>query len=113
MRLIDADALIKNILNWQKELKNDESKELLSQVIHCINAKDTVFDPQKFIDETLEQKLELEYIEKEDVPDAVIYNGAIEDIMDKIKYAMNPNCWKQFQWETKIRNKQEEEELDR
>ena len=34
MRAIDADELVENILNWQKMLPDDKSKELLTQVIN-------------------------------------------------------------------------------
>lgn len=99
MRAIDADELVENILNWQKMLPDDKSKELLTQVIHCIDAKRTVFDLQKLICEIHEQKLDYEYVLKEDIKDATVYNGALDDVMEKVKMSTNPYCWDKFTWE--------------
>lgn len=50
MNLIDRDYLIENINNWKNTLTDDKSKELLTEVIHCIKAKNTIVDMQKLID---------------------------------------------------------------
>ncbi len=98
MDLIDRDYLLKNIINWQKTIKDNNSKKLLTEVIHCIQAKDTIVDMQKLIDGVNFQKIGLEYLDDKDIKDATIYNGAIDNSINGIKNAVNPNYIKAFDW---------------
>ena len=50
MDLIDRDYLLNNIAEWQAILTDKNEKKLLTEVIHCIKAKDTIVDMQKLID---------------------------------------------------------------
>lgn len=45
------------------------------------------------------QKIGLEYLDDKDIKDATIYNGAIDDGINEIKNAMNPNYIKAFDWD--------------
>lgn len=108
MRLIDADYLVNNILEWQKALPDDQ-KQLLTKVIHCINAKDTVFDVQKLINSVYDEKLDLEYVDEKDVKDAVLYNGAISDVIEDIKLAVNPFHVGEYIWDERGLNESIEE----
>jgi hypothetical protein len=99
MRMIDADELVTNILNWQAELKDDKAKELLTEVVHCINAKRTVCDIQKLIDGLQANILDYGSMGRDYARDAVTYNGAISDAMTEVKYAINPDYVADFTWE--------------
>lgn len=54
---------------------------------------------QKLIDGVNFQKIGLEYLDDKDIKDATIYNGAIDDGINEIKNAMNPNYIKAFDWD--------------
>ena len=86
---------------WQADLKDESAKNLLKQVIHCINAKDTIFDVQKLICGINANRLEYGFIQPEDVKDAVVYNGAIDDVMEEARNATNPFYRDCFDWEKK------------
>ena len=99
MDLIDRDYLLKNIINWGKIVKGNNAKKLLTEVINCIQAKDTIVDMQKLIDGVNFQKIGLEYLDDKDIKDATIYNGAIDNCINEIKNAVNPNYIKTFDWD--------------
>lgn len=99
MDLIDRNYLLKNIISWGKLVKGNDAKKLLTEIINCIQAKDTIVDMQKLIDGVNFQKIGLEYLDDKDVKDATIYNGAIDDGINGIKNAMNPNYIKAFDWD--------------
>lgn len=56
MELIDRDYLLDNIVEWRAMLTDENEKKLLTKVIHCIKAKDTIVDMQKLIDGVNSQK---------------------------------------------------------
>ena len=102
MNLIDRDYLIENINNWKNTLTDDKSKELLTEVIHCIKAKNTIVDIQKLIDGINYQKIELgeeDGLYQEDIQSAVIYNGAIDDALKEVKEAVNHDFTDAFVWD--------------
>ena len=101
MTLIDKDYLINVITLWQAGLKDELEKNLLEQVIHCVNAKDTIFDVQKLLCDINSNRLENDFVQQEDIKDAVIYNGAIDDVMEKVRNATNPFYRDCFDWEKK------------
>ena len=98
MNLIDRDCLLKNIISWGKPVKGNNAKKLLTEVINCILAQDTIVDMQNLIDGVNFQKIGLEYLDDKDIKDATIYNGAIEDSINGMKNAVNPNYIKVFDW---------------
>lgn len=99
MNLIDSDYLLNNIIEWRAMLTDENKKKLLTEVIHCIQAKDTIVDMQKLIDGVNYQKLDLDSVEKKDVKAATIYNSAIEDSLYEIKQAVYPNYKAFFIWD--------------
>lgn len=99
MDLIDRNYLLKNIINWGKLVKGNDAKKLLTEVINYIQAQDTIVDMQKLIDGVNFQKIGLEYLDDKDIKYATIYNGAIDDGINEIKNAMNPNYIKAFDWD--------------
>ena len=99
MDLIDRDYLLNNITEWQAMLTDENEKKLLTEVIHCIKAKDTIVDMQKLIDGVNYQKLDLDSAEEKDVKAASIYNSAIEDSLYEIKSAVYPNYKASFVWD--------------
>ena len=99
MDLIDRDYLINNIIDWRETLKDENAKKLLTEVIHCIKAKDTIVDMQKLIDGINFQKSDLDSAVNEDVKGVTIYNGAIDDCLYEIKNAINPNYKKAYDWD--------------
>jgi hypothetical protein len=99
MDLIDRNYLLKNIISWGKLVKGNDAKKLLTEVINYIQAQDTIVDMQKLIDGVNFQKIGLEYLDDKDIKYATIYNGAIDDGINGIKNAMNPNYIKAFDWD--------------
>lgn len=100
MDLIDRNYLLKNIISWGKLVKGNDAKKLLTEVINYIQAQDTIVDMQKLIDGVNFQKIDsLEYLDDKDIKYATIYNGAIDDGINGIKNAMNPNYIKAFDWD--------------
>lgn len=99
MDLIDRDYLLNNIAEWQAMLTDENEKKLLTEVIHCIKAKDTIVDMQKLIDGVNYQKLDLDSAEEKDIKAASIYNSAIEDSLYEIKNAVYPNYKASFVWD--------------
>ncbi len=99
MDLIDRNYLLKNIISWGKLVKGNDAKKLLTEVINYIQAQDTIVDMQKLIDGVNFQKIGLEYLDDKDIKGATIYNGAIDDGINEIKNAMNPNYIKAFDWD--------------
>lgn len=98
MDLIDREYLLDNIAKWQAMLTDENEKRLLTEIIHCIKAKDTIVDIQKLIDGVNYQKLDLDSTEKKDIKAATIYNSAIEDSINEIKSAVYPNYKESFVW---------------
>ena len=96
---IDRDYLLNNITEWQAMLTDENEKKLLTEVIHCIKAKDTIVDMQKLIDGVNYQKLDLDSAEEKDVKAASIYNSAIEDSLYEIQSAVYPNYKASFVWD--------------
>ena len=97
MDLIDRKSLLRNIIS--KLVKGNNAKTLFTEVINCIQTQDTIVDMQKLIDGVNFQKLDLEYLDDKDIKYATIYNGAIDDGINEIKNAMNPNYIKAFDWD--------------
>ncbi len=97
MDLIDRNYLLRNIIS--KLVKGNNAKTLFTEVINCIQTQDTIVDIQKLIDGVNFQKIGLEYLDDKDVKDATIYNGAIDDSINEIKNAVNPNYIKAFDWD--------------
>lgn len=97
MDLIDRKSLLRNIIS--KLVKGNNAKTLFTEVINCIQTQDTIVDMQKLIDGVNFQKIGLEYLDDKDIKDATIYNGAIDDGINEIKNAMNPNYIKAFDWD--------------
>lgn len=97
MDLIDRNYLLRNIIS--KLVKGNNAKTLFTEVINCIQTQDTIVDIQKLIDGVNFQKIGLEYLDDKDVKDATIYNGAIDDSINEIKNAINPNYIKAFDWD--------------
>ena len=99
IELIDKNYLIDNIKNWIEIVGNDAQKEILTQVIHCIQAKDVIIKMQALIDEINYQQIEPEGLNESEIRDAVIYNGAIQDTLDIIKNTLRPNYEKSLIWD--------------
>lgn len=99
MDLIDRDYLLNNIAEWQAILTDKNEKKLLTEVMHCIKAKNTIVDMQKLIDGVNYQKLDLDSAEEKDIKVASIYNSAIEDSLYEIKNAVYPNYKASFVWD--------------
>lgn len=98
MDLIDRDYLLNNIIEWRAMLTNENEKKLLTEVIHCIKAHDTVVDMQKLIDGVNSQKIDLDSTES-NIKAASVYNSAIEDSISEIKSAVYPNYKAFFVWD--------------
>lgn len=98
MDLIDRDYLLNNIAEWQAMLTDENEKKLLTEVMHCIKAKDTVVDMQKLIDGVNSQKIDLDSTES-NIKAASVYNSAIEDSISEIKSAVYPNYKAFFVWD--------------
>lgn len=96
MDLIDRKSLLRNIIS--KLVKGNNAKTLFTEVINCIQTQDTIVDMQKLIDGVNFQKIGLEYLDDKDIKDATIYNGAIDNSINGIKNAVNPNYIKAFDW---------------
>lgn len=73
IELIDKNYLIDNIKNWIEIVGNDAQKEILTQVIHCIQAKDVIIKMQALIDEINYQQIEPEGLNEDEIRDAAIY----------------------------------------
>lgn len=97
MDLIDRNYLLRNIIS--KLAKGNNAKTLFTEVINCIQTQDTIVDMQKLIDGVNYQKIDLEYLDDKDIKDATIYNGAIDNCINEIKTAVNPNYIKAFDWD--------------
>ena len=98
MDLIDREYLLDNIIEWRAMLTNENEKKLLTEVIHCIKAKDTIVDMQKLIDNVNSQKIDLDSTES-NIKAASIYNSAIEDSISEIKHAVYPKYKAFFVWD--------------
>jgi hypothetical protein len=97
MDLIDRDYLLDNIVEWRAILTDENEKKLLTKVIHCIKAKDTIVDMQKLIDGINSQKIDLDSTES-DIKAASVYNTAIDDSLYEVKNAVYPNYKAFFVW---------------
>ena len=98
MDLIDRDYLLNNIAEWQAMLTDENEKRLLTKVIYCIKAKDTIVDMQKLIDGVNSQKINLDSTES-NIKAASVYNTAIDDSLYEIKNAVYPNYKAFFVWD--------------
>lgn len=98
MDLIDRDYLLDNIVEWRAMLTDENEKKLLTKVMHCIKAKDTIVDMQKLIDGVNSQKLDLDSAENKNIKAASVYNTAIEDSIYEIKKAVYPHYKASFVW---------------
>lgn len=105
MDLIDRNYLLRNIIS--KLVKGNNAKTLFTEIINCIQTQDTIVDMQKLIDGVNFSKIGLEYLDDKDIKDATIYNGAIDNCINEIKNAVNPNYIKAFDWD------KTEEEIDK
>lgn len=83
MDLIDRDYLLDNIVEWRAMLTDEKEKKLLTEVMHCIKAKDTIVDMQKLIDGVNSQKIDLDSTES-DIKAASVYNSAIDDSLYEV-----------------------------
>ena len=99
MDLIDREYLLDNIIEWRAMLTDESEKELLTKVMHCIKAKDTVVDMQKLIDGVNSQKLDLNSAENKNIKAASVYNTAIDDSLYEIKNAVYPHYKALFVWD--------------
>lgn len=70
----------------------------LTEVMHCIKAKDTIVDMQKLIDGVNSQKIDLDSTES-DIKAASVYNSAIDDSLYEVKNAVYPNYKAFFVWD--------------
>lgn len=98
MDLIDRDYLLDNIVEWRAMLTDENEKKLLTKVMHCIKAKDTIVDMQKLIDGVNSQKLDLDSAENKNIKAAAIYNTAIDDSLYEVKNAVYPHYKAFFVW---------------
>lgn len=98
MDLIDREYLLDNIVEWRAMLTDESEKKLLTEVIHCIKAKDTIIDMQKLIDGVNSQKLDLDSTES-NIKAASVYNTAIDDSLYEIKNAVYPHYKAFFIWD--------------
>lgn len=72
-------------------------KKILEEVIHCINAKETVVDINKLIQSINYEKLDPhDFVDSQDIKDATIYNGALDNVLDRVKLSINPILIDQF-----------------
>lgn len=101
MDLIDRECLLDNIIEWRAMLTDESEKKLLTKVMHCIKAKDTVVDMQKLIDGVNSQKLDLNSAENKNIKAASVYNTAIDDSLYEIKNAVYPHYKALFVWDKK------------
>lgn len=93
MDLIDREYLLDNIVEWRAMLTDENEKKLLTEVMHCIKAKDTIVDMQKLIDGVNSQKID------SDIKVASVYNTAIDDSLYEIKNAVYPHYKAFFIWD--------------
>lgn len=98
MDLIDREYLLDNIVAWRAMLTDENEKKLLTEVMHCIKAKDTIVDMQKLIDGVNSQKIDLDSTES-NIKAASVYNTAIDDSLYEIKNAVYPNYKAFFVWD--------------
>lgn len=98
MDLIDRDYLLDNIVEWRAMLTDEKEKKLLTEVMHCIKAKDTIVDMQKLIDGVNSQKIDLDSTES-DIKAASVDNSAIGDSLYEVKNAVYPNYKAFFVWD--------------
>jgi hypothetical protein len=98
MDLIDREYLLDNIVEWRAMLTDENEKKLLTEVMHCIKAKDTIVDMQKLIDGVNSQKIDLDSTES-NIKAASVYNTAIDDSLYEIKNAVYPNYKAFFVWD--------------
>lgn len=100
MRTIDADYLIDVITKWKNSLSDQKEKKVLEEVIHCINAKETVVDINKLIQSINYEKLNpQDFVDSQDIKDATIYNGALDNVLDRVKLSINPTLVNQFDFD--------------
>lgn len=77
-----------------------ERKKVLEEVIHCINAKETVVDINKLIQSINYEKLDpQDFVDSQDIKDATIYNGALDNVLDRVKLSINPTLVNQFDFD--------------
>lgn len=98
MDLIDREHLLDNIIEWRSMLTDESEKKLLTEVMHCIKAKDTIVDMQKLIDGVNSQKIDLDSTES-NIKAASVYNTAIDDSLYEIKNAVYPHYKALFVWD--------------
>lgn len=98
MDLIDRECLLDNIIEWRAMLTDESEKKLLTKVMHCIKAKDTIVDMQKLIDGVNSQKIDLDSTES-DIKAASVYNSAIDDSLYEVKNAVYSNYKAFFVWD--------------
>ena len=77
MDLIDRECLLDNIIEWRAMLTDESEKKLLTKVMHCIKAKDTVVDMQKLIDGVNSQKLDLNSAENKNISGLSFHSKSI------------------------------------
>lgn len=101
MDLIDREYLLDNIVEWRAMLTDENEKKLLTEIMHCIKAKDTIVDMQKLIDGVNSQKIDLDSTESNITFSTVasVYNTAIDDSLYEIKNAVYPNYKAFFVWD--------------
>lgn len=97
MRTIDADYLIDVIIKWKNSLSDQKEKKILEEVINCINVKETVVDINKLIQSIYYEKLDpQDFVDNQDIRDANIYNGALDNVLNRVKLSINPILIDQF-----------------
>jgi hypothetical protein len=106
MDLIDREYLLDNIVEWRAMLTDENEKKLLTEVMHCIKAKDTIVDMQKLIDGVNSQKVNSQKIDLDSTESnitfsivASVYNTAIDDSLYEIKNAVYPHYKAFFIWD--------------
>lgn len=106
MDLIDREYLLDNIVEWRAMLTDENEKKLLTEIMHCIKAKDTIVDMQKLIDGVNSQKVNSQKIDLDSTESnitfsivASVYNTAIDDSLYEIKNAVYPNYKAFFVWD--------------
>lgn len=106
MDLIDREYLLDNIVEWRAMLTDENEKKLLTEVMHCIKAKDTIVDMQKLIDGVNSQKVNSQKIDLDSTESnitfsivASVYNTAIDDSISEIKHAIYPKYKAFFVWD--------------
>lgn len=71
----------------------------MEQVVHCIKAKDTVIDIRKLIQDLNYEKLDVSLADDTTKSSCVLYNDAIDDAINDLKWSINPLFQSQFDFE--------------